>query len=131
MSCDTDGQVRCTSLRLYSRCVVLLASVAGCDSAYMVIGVAFTPHLHVTSSRAYACARHCSTLQSRRAHKPACGVPTGRIPDAVIWPEHSKHVEGIVKSANANNVVIIPFGGKRFTRTAFALLHPQRHGAVP
>lgn len=35
----------------------------------------------------------------------------GRIPDAVVWPESSSQCEQIVKAADANNVVIIPFGG--------------------
>eukprot|EP00037_Helgoeca_nana_P000215 m.20724 g.20724 ORF g.20724 m.20724 type:complete len:644 (-) comp10276_c0_seq1:201-2132(-) len=35
----------------------------------------------------------------------------GRVPDAVIWPEHHDHVEAIVRAANAHNVVLIPFGG--------------------
>jgi len=41
----------------------------------------------------------------------------------VIWPEHSKHVEGIVKSADLNNVVLIPFGGG--TTVSGAVLCPE------
>eukprot|EP01113_Clastostelium_recurvatum_P019459 TRINITY_DN2294_c0_g1_i2.p1 TRINITY_DN2294_c0_g1~~TRINITY_DN2294_c0_g1_i2.p1 ORF type:complete len:654 (-),score=171.81 TRINITY_DN2294_c0_g1_i2:1-1962(-) len=35
----------------------------------------------------------------------------GRVPDVVIWPASSDHVEAIVAAANAHNVVIIPYGG--------------------
>eukprot|EP01099_Mayorella_cantabrigiensis_P005417 TRINITY_DN4335_c0_g1_i1.p1 TRINITY_DN4335_c0_g1~~TRINITY_DN4335_c0_g1_i1.p1 ORF type:complete len:522 (-),score=95.32 TRINITY_DN4335_c0_g1_i1:7-1572(-) len=34
-----------------------------------------------------------------------------RPPDAIVYPESSKHVEVIVQAAHKNNVVLIPFGG--------------------
>eukprot|EP00038_Savillea_parva_P014514 m.11169 g.11169 ORF g.11169 m.11169 type:complete len:635 (-) comp2826_c0_seq1:26-1930(-) len=47
----------------------------------------------------------------------------GRVPDAVIWPEHHDHVEAIVKAAHEHNTVIIPFGGG--TTVSGAVLCPE------
>lgn len=48
-----------------------------------------------------------------------------RIPDAVVWPENSAHVEAIVKAADRHNVVIIPFGGE------CAAEHPTKQHPMP
>jgi len=46
-----------------------------------------------------------------------------RVPDAIMYPGTHEHVEHIVKAANKNNVVIIPFGGG--TNVTWAVLCPE------
>mmetsp|Transcript_21955 Transcript_21955/g.57325 ORF Transcript_21955/g.57325 Transcript_21955/m.57325 type:complete len:629 (-) Transcript_21955:93-1979(-) len=59
----------------------------------------------------------CQEIWALRHGRP------GRIPDAVIWPEHHDHVEAIVRAANEYDVVIIPFGGG--TTVSGAVLCPE------
>lgn len=51
-----------------------------------------------------------------------------RVPDVVIWPGSSEHVEVIVKAAHANNVVIIPYGGG--TNVTQALMCPENENRM-
>ena len=59
----------------------------------------------------------CQELYALRFGRP------GRIPDAVVWPEHNAHCEVLVQAAAANNVVLIPFGGG--TTVTGAVLCPE------